>query len=55
MNTTILVNRHILGGWKYVVPETGEFFGSAEDVVEAWDRLVAPARQSLLNPRAWYM
>lgn len=55
VNTTILVNRHIIGGWKYVVEETGEFFETADDVLEAWDRLRDPARQSRLDPRGWYM
>eukprot|EP00884_Botryococcus_braunii_P015920 jgi/Botrbrau1/3010/Bobra.0070s0008.1 len=55
VNTSILVNQHIVGGWKYVTQETGEFFSSADDIVEAWDRLVAPTRKPALRPRDWYM
>jgi hypothetical protein len=55
VNTSILVNKYIVGGWKYVQPETGEFFSSPEDIIDAWDRLMEPARHALLRPREWYM
>jgi hypothetical protein len=50
MNIPILVNRAILGGWKYVNSYTGAFFGDEEDVA-------AGACQCLVDgllPRQWY-
>jgi hypothetical protein len=55
VTTSILVNKHIVGGWKYVQPETGEFFSTGEDIVDAWDRLMEPSRHALLQPRQWFM
>lgn len=51
MNTPVLVNRHILGGWKYVNPFTGAFFESERDVAKA-------ARSCLerwTSPRRWFV
>ncbi|WP_156776871.1 glycosyltransferase family protein [Nitrococcus mobilis] len=37
LNTPLLVNHSLLGGWKYVAPTTGVFFESEHDVVDrAW-------------------
>lgn len=52
LNVPILVNRHILGGWKYVNEQTGAFFESVDDVVPAFQQLLA--RQSQLRPREWF-
>jgi hypothetical protein len=49
LDVPVLVNRRILGGWKYVTPETGVFFDDESDVVDAFFALLdAPVR-----PRAW--
>lgn len=51
MDTPVVVHRDILGGWHYVNPFTGSFFGDAHDVAEA-------ARTCLergLRPRRWFM
>jgi len=49
-NRPVVVNAAILGGWKYVTPETGEFFTSDDDVVEAAARCLSLPR----NPYAWF-
>jgi hypothetical protein len=36
----LLVNYNILGGWKYVTPETGEYFSNENDIVPALDKLL---------------
>ena len=36
----LLVNYNILGGWKYVTPETGEFFTNENDIVPALNKLL---------------
>ena len=49
LDVPVLVNRQILGGWKYVTPDTGAFFRDESDVVDAFFSLLdAPVR-----PRAW--
>lgn len=51
MNTPVVVNRHILGGWHYVNPFTGAFFEDERDVVTA-------ARYCLerwTSPRRWFI
>jgi hypothetical protein len=49
LDVPVLVNRQILGGWKYVTPDTGAFFCDESDVVDAFFSLLdAPVR-----PRAW--
>lgn len=50
MNTPVVVNRRILGGWHYVTPFTGTFFDGPEDLADAIGRL----SQLPLSPRGWF-
>jgi glycosyltransferase involved in cell wall biosynthesis len=50
MDVPILVNRKILGGWKYVSLSTGAFFDSDDDVAEA----AAQCLSGPTDPRAWF-
>ena len=36
----LLINYNILGGWKYVTPETGEYFSNENDIVPALNKLL---------------
>lgn len=54
LNIPVVVNKHILGGWKYVNQYTGEFFSDSSDVVDAFARLRSPERAAELFPREWY-
>ena len=47
----MLVNRDILGGWKYVTPDTGEFFDTEVDVVQAAKTMM----ETSYSPRAWFV
>ncbi|MCW3818994.1 glycosyltransferase [Micromonospora sp. DR5-3] len=51
LDVPVLVNRHILGGWKYVTPFTGAFFDDERDVVAA----AAALRSRRPRPRSWFM
>lgn len=51
-DNTVLVNRGIYGGWKYVTPHTGEFFTSPDDIRPALDRLTKHRDQ--YHPRAYF-
>ena len=48
----VIMNRHIVGGWKYINNYTGEFFSDSSDVVDAYKAL--RERSSQLKPRDWY-
>jgi hypothetical protein len=50
LDRPVLMNRVILGGWKYVNRYTGTFFDDENDVVEAADALLA----SSPAPRDWF-
>jgi hypothetical protein len=50
LDVPLVVNRAIVGGWKYVNPFTGVFFDGQDDVVEAVRACLARAR----SPRRWY-
>jgi glycosyltransferase involved in cell wall biosynthesis len=50
LGTPVLVNRRILGGWKYVNRYTGEFFDGADDVAAAALRCLERPRAT----RAWF-
>jgi glycosyltransferase involved in cell wall biosynthesis len=50
MGVPILVNREILGGWKYVSQSTGAFFNSDDDVAQA----AAQCLSGPTDPRAWF-
>ena len=51
LDVPVLVNRQILGGWKYVGPETGRFFDDEDDVVNAFFDCLA----SSFQPRQWLL
>jgi glycosyltransferase involved in cell wall biosynthesis len=51
VDVPVLVNRQILGGWKYVVPETGVFFDDEADVVDAFFAVL----DGPLQPRDWLL
>lgn len=50
LDVPVVVNRRILGGWKYVNEHTGTFFTDEGDAVEAVRRCLAAER----SPRAWF-
>ncbi len=47
----VLVNQRILGGWKYVAPETGRFFEDEGDVVDACFAVL----DAVSHPRDWLL
>lgn len=54
LGTPVLMNRNILGGWKYLEEsggKAGEFFEDERDVVEAAKRLMARMERGEVDPR----
>ena len=52
-NIPILVNKNILGGWKYVTYQTGEFFHNEDDIRPALDKLLQ--NMDRYTPRKYYL
>jgi hypothetical protein len=50
----VVVNRNIVGGWKYVNEDTGSFFTDENDVVEVYADLMERIREGRVRPREWY-
>lgn len=50
LDVPLVVNRNILGGWKYVNAFTGEFFDDMDNVVEAVSQVLSKPR----SPRRWF-
>lgn len=54
MDVPVLINWHILGGWKYATEETGEHFFDTRTFIDAFNRLRDPERMAKLRCRQWY-
>ena len=54
LDVPILVNSHIIGGWKYVNQDTGAFFDSVDNVVGAYKGVMARQQAGELHPREWF-
>lgn len=52
LNLRCLVNRDLVGGWKYVTDKTGEFFTDEHDFLEAFDGMMD--KYEFYEPRKWY-
>ena len=53
LNVPVLMNRNIVGGWKYLNEETGEFFHDMSDFKKSLRRIVDRSRKGLYHPRDW--
>jgi len=51
-NVPVLMNENILGGWKYINPETGEFFTNEYDFEDALKRLLDKLEN--ISPKKWW-
>mmetsp|Transcript_37829 Transcript_37829/g.106957 ORF Transcript_37829/g.106957 Transcript_37829/m.106957 type:complete len:299 (-) Transcript_37829:88-984(-) len=54
MNVPLLMNRNLIGGWKYLNERTGEFFNDERDFRESAERLLRNAKAGgVYGPREW--
>jgi len=53
MDCRCLVYTHILGGWKYVHPNTGEFFNDTNDIMMNARKIISNYTQ--YSPRTYYL
>ncbi|CAL5220174.1 g2142 [Coccomyxa viridis] len=54
LDVPILVNKYIVGGWKYVNQDTGAFFDSVDNVVDAYKDILGRQQAGELHPRQWF-
>ena len=50
-----LVNKNILGGWKYVNDKTGVFFNDENDISNSVDELLNGIKNNQYSPRDYYV
>ncbi|CDW87737.1 UNKNOWN [Stylonychia lemnae] len=54
MNAGIIVNQHIVGGWKYVNEQTGAFVDDFNDIVRLVEDVKRRRAEGILQPRKWF-
>ena len=54
-NLPCLVNKNILGGWKYVNENTGEFFNDETDISKSLDILLKKINNNEYHPRDYFV
>ncbi len=54
LDTPVVVNHEILGGWHYVNEMTGAFFSTPDDLPDAVRDCLDGGRDGRLRPRDWY-
>lgn len=53
LDVPLLMNRNIIGGWKYVNEKTGEFFNDLSDFQESLTKILSKADRHEYEPRRW--
>lgn len=51
----VLVNENIVGGWKYVTPQTGEFFNNIGDFETKLNKLIHNINNNIYTPRKHFI
>ncbi|CAE7501180.1 MFSD6, partial [Symbiodinium sp. CCMP2456] len=51
LDVPLLMNRNLIGGWKYLTETTGEFFSDATDIKQSAQRLLTKAAGGEYSPR----
>lgn len=54
-NLPCLINKNILGGWKYVNDKTGEFFDDENNLSSALDKLLPNIKNNIYKPRQFFI
>ena len=50
-----LINKNILGGWKYINSDTGEFFTDENDIERALNVLLPKIKENKYSPRKYFI
>ena len=51
----VLLNKNILGGWKYVNKNTGEFFTDEKDIDKSIEKIMFKIRNDKYSPREYFI
>lgn len=54
LNTAIIVNKYIAGGFKYVNEMTGSLIADENDIIDAIKSIKERRKSGVLQPRQWY-
>ena len=55
LKITILINKNILGGWKYINKQTGQFFTDEKDLEQNLDILLSNIKRNTYSPRKYFV
>ena len=55
INLPVLLNKNILGGWKYINDKTGELFTDENDVSQALNILLDKIERNVYTPRQYFI
>ena len=55
INLPALINKNILGGWKYINSKTGEFFIDENDISKSLERLLKNIKNNQYEPRNFFV
>mmetsp|Transcript_35382 Transcript_35382/g.63246 ORF Transcript_35382/g.63246 Transcript_35382/m.63246 type:complete len:624 (-) Transcript_35382:507-2378(-) len=50
----VYMNGHIVGGWHYVAPETGEFFHNFDEFKDGLTGFLKKIERGMFSPRVWW-
>ena len=54
-NVPVLINKNILGGWKYINNETGEFFNDENHIGPALEKIMNKIKNNKYEPRNFFV
>lgn len=54
-NLPCLINKNILGGWKYINHQTGEFFENEKDIEQSLNKLLINMKNNQYTPRKYFL
>ena len=52
-NLPVLMNKNILGGWKYVIEQTGELFNDENDIESALNKFIPKLKNNEYKARQY--
>ena len=55
MNIPALINKNILGGWKYINEQTGEFFTNENDIENSIKIMLDKLKENTYTPRKYFL
>ncbi|CDW71265.1 UNKNOWN [Stylonychia lemnae] len=54
LETAVIVNKYIVGGWKYINEQTGSFIDQSDEIFGLIDDIRDRREKGILQPRKWF-